>query len=146
MRHIAAVLVVVLAGVPAASRAQDGRTFKARLSTVPIDVAMQATISGAGTVTAVLTGRKLSITGTFDGLRSAATVARLHKGLKGIRGPALFDLSVTKGTSGTISGAIELTPLQVQDLEQARLYVQVHSEGAPEGNLWGWLLRQEGKR
>src|SRR5438552_794352 len=88
--------------------AQPPKTFKARLSPVPLDVAMQATVAGSGSVSAVLTGSKLSISGTFEGLRSPATIAQIHKGpIRGVRGPIVFDLSVSKasdGTSGTLSG------------------------------------------
>ena len=129
----------VAQGQPSASR-----TFKARLSPVPIDVAMQATVSGAGSVSAVLSGSTLTLTGTFDGLRSPATLAKIHKSpVRGMRGPSVFDVTVSTGTSGTISGSLTLTPLQVADLEHGRLYVQLHSERAPDGNLWGWLLLQE---
>ena len=130
--------------------AQQPKAFKARLSPVPIDVSMQATIAGSGSVSAVLTGTKLAVTGTFDGLKSPATIAQVHKSpAKGVRGPVVFDLAVAKGsepTSGTLNTSIELTPLQVADLEKGRLYVQLHSEKAPDGNLWGWLLPQENKR
>jgi len=129
--------------------AQQPRTFKARLSPVPIDVSMQATIAGSGSVSALLTGTKLSVSGTFDGLKSPATIAQVHKSpIKGVRGPVAFDLvvTITDATSGTLSGSIDLTPLQVADLEKGRLYVQLHSEKAPEGNLWGWILPQENKR
>jgi hypothetical protein len=47
------------------------------------------------------------------------------------------------GTAGTISAALDLTAQQVADLEQKWLYVQLHSEKAPDGNLWGWLFPQE---
>jgi CHRD domain-containing protein len=120
---------------------QSGETFKARLSPVPIDMSMMAAIAGSGSVTAVLVGRKLTISGTFVGLRSPATVARIHRGPKGIRGPAIFDLAVSQATSGTISGSLDLTPTQVEDLRNSRFYVQIYSERAPDGNLWGWLLR-----
>ena len=120
---------------------QSGETFKARLSPVPIDMSMMAAIAGSGSVTAVLVGRKLTISGTFVGLRSPATVARIHRGPKGIRGPAIFDLAVSQATSGTISGSFDLTPTQVDDLRNSRFYVQIYSERAPDGNLWGWLLR-----
>jgi len=129
--------------------AQSPRTFKGRIAPVPIDISMQATIAGSGSVTAVLTGSKLSITGTFDGLKSAATVAQVHRSpVRGVRGPVVFDLTVTKtdAASGTLSGTFDLTPLQIADLEKGRLYVQVHSEKAPDGNLWGWLSPQENKR
>ncbi len=129
--------------------AQAPKTFKGRLSPVPIDVSMQATVAGSGTVTATLVGTKLSIAGSFEGLRSPATIAQLHKSpVRGVHGPVVSDLTVTKNdaTGGTLSGSLDLTALQVADLEKGRLYVQIHSEKAPDGNLWGWLLPQEAKR
>jgi hypothetical protein len=121
--------------------AQSSRTFKARLSPVPIDVSMQATVAGSGSATATLSGAKLSISGTFEGLRSPATIGKLHRSpARGVRGPELFDLTVSHDTSGSLSGTFDLTPPQVADLQAGRLYVQIHSEKAPDGNLWGWLL------
>jgi hypothetical protein len=133
----------------AALTAQQTKTYRARLSPVPIDVSMQATVAGSGSVSAVLTGSKLALTGTFEGLKSPATTAQIHKGpTRGVRGPNVLDLAVTKtdAASGTISGTFTLTSIQVADLEKGRLYVQLHSEKAPDGNLWGWLLPQESKR
>ena len=129
--------------------AQQPKTFRGRLSPVPIDMSMQATIAGSGSVSAVLTGTKLIVTGTFDGLKSAATIAQIHKSpVRGVRGPNVFDLAVAKtdALSGTLSGSFDLTPIQLADLEKGRLYVQLHSEKAPDGNLWGWLLTQETRR
>ena len=72
-------------------------------------------------------------------------MARLHEGIaKGARGRAVTDLTVSKATSGTISGSATLTPEQVEALRQGKLYIQIHGEKglAPDGaNLWGWLLR-----
>jgi hypothetical protein len=134
--------VVLLCGVSLG--AQGTRTFKTRLAPVPIDVAMQATIAGTGSVTATLSGSKLTITGSFEGLRSAATIAKIRKSpVRGVRGPEVFDLTVATGTSGTISGTFELNPQQLADLQGGRLYVQVHSEKAPDGNLWGWLTERK---
>jgi hypothetical protein len=150
MRHSTwLVLAFVAAFGPAALSAQPPKTFKARLSPVPIDVAMQATVAGSGTVSAALTGTKLSVTGSFDGLRSPATIAQIHKSpTRGVRGPNVLDLAVgrTDPGSGTITGSFDLSAIQIADLEKGRLYVQLHSEKAPEGNLWGWLLPQEIKR
>ena len=127
--------------------AQTGKSFKARLAPVPIDGAMQATVSGLGAATAVLSGTKLTVTGTFEGLRSPATIAQVHKSpIRGMRGPVVFDLTASAGTSGTIAASVDLTPAQIADLEKGRLYVQIHSEKAPDGNLWGWLLPVEVKR
>ena len=129
--------------------AQQPMTFRTRLSPVPIDVSMQATVAGSGSVTAVLTGTTLAVSGTFDGLKSPATIAQVHKSpVRGVRGPNVLDLAVarTDAASGTISGSFNLTAIQVADLEKGRLYVQLHSEKAPDGNLWGWLMPQENKR
>jgi hypothetical protein len=128
------------------SAGQTPGTFVARLSPVPITVAMQETVSGRGAVTAVLAGNRLTIEGTFDGLRSPATVARVHLAPRALRGPAIADLTVSTGTKGTIKGAVDLTDRQREALEKNSIYIQIHSEKAPEGNLWGWLLPQEVKR
>jgi 4-amino-4-deoxy-L-arabinose transferase-like glycosyltransferase len=142
-------LVLAAAGVSA----QATKTYRTRLAPVPIDIAMQATVAGSGSVSAVLAGTRLTITGAFDGLKSPATIAQIHKGpIKGVRGPSIFDLTVSPGApggnavSGSISGSVTLTAVQVTDLEKGRLYVQLHSEKAPDGNLWGWLQLQEAKR
>lgn len=121
--------------------AQGSEQFKARLSPVPVEASTLAAIAGAGAVTAVLTGNKLSIAGTFERLTSAATVAHLHNGPKGVRGPVAFNLTVSKATSGTIGASLELKPDQIQDLRQGKYYVQIHSEKAPDGIVWGWLLK-----
>lgn len=124
--------------------AQGGEKFTARLSMVPIDVSMQANVAGSGSVTADLAGRKLTVAGTFEGLRSPATIAQLHLSHNmGVRGPVLADLTVTKATSGTLSGSVQLTSTQVDNLKRNRIYVQIHSDKAPDGNLWGWLMSQE---
>ena len=143
-RWIAGLLVAGLALAPLA--AQGSKTYRTRLSPVPI-AAFNPNIVGTGTATATLSGGKLTIAGTYEGLASPATVAKIFKSPKpGIRGEALFDLQVSGGTSGTISGQLDLTPAQVQELGQSRYYVQLHSEKAADGNLWGWLQPQENRR
>ena len=39
-----------------------------------------------------------------------------------------------------ISGSLDLTPQQVDNLRKGGLYIEIHSEKAPEGALWGWLI------
>ena len=41
---------------------------------------------------------------------------------------------------------MELNDRQREALEKLSLYIQINSEKAPEGNLWGWLVPQEVKR
>jgi len=138
-------LAVAALGLTAAGGhlAAQARTYAARLSPVPITVAMQDTVAGQGAATASLTGSTLTIEGTFEGLKSAATVARLHLAPRGVRGPAIGDLTVARATSGVVRGAVDLTDRQRQALEKSALYIQIHSEKAPDGNLWGWLVPQE---
>jgi hypothetical protein len=111
------------------------------LRPVPIEASTAANTTGMGEATAQLAGTRLTLRGNFSGLKGAATVARLHQGaVMGVRGPAFADVTVTSGTSGTVSGEVTLTPAQAEGLRQGHVYLQIHSESAPDGNLWGWLL------
>src|SRR6202166_4234969 len=119
----------------AGAAAPKSETYKVRLASVPVDATMLSRIAGSGSLTAVLAGNKLTFTGTFQGLRSPATHASIHVGPKGIAGPPILDLMVSNATSGNVSGTLELTPPQLEELRNARLYVQIDSEKAQEGNL-----------
>ena len=132
---------VLLLATQAFAAAQGGEVYRARLSVVPLDVAMQANVAGLGQVTATLNGNRLTVTGDASGLRSPATTVAIHRGPKGIPGPAILQLTVTKATNATISGSLDLNAQQVADLRGEQLYVQLNSERAPEGNLRGWLLK-----
>ena len=122
--------------------AQSPETYKVRLSPVPVEAKTRADIAGIGSATATLAGAKLSITGSFEGLRSPALDAKVHQGpVTGVRGPAIADLTVAHAASGMVSASVDLTPQQVEYLKKGRLYIQIDSEKAPDGNLWGWLLR-----
>jgi hypothetical protein len=137
MKALAAGLVCLALSLTA----QTQERYKTRLSPVSMDASMRANIAGLGTASAVLTGTKLTVSGSFDGLRSPATIAQLREGRgTGVRGPVAFDLTVTKATSGTIEGTFDLNPEQLENLRKNRLYIQIHSEKAPDGNLWGWLM------
>lgn len=126
-------------GIP--SMAQSGNTFKGRLSKVPVDGKMVPDIIGTGLATATLSGTKVTITGTFEGLGTNATTVQLHQSkYRAMRGPVIGDLTITKAASGTISGDVNLTADQVTALKAGLLYIQIQSEKGPEGHLWGWLL------
>ena len=147
MTRRSVLIAACLAAACTASTFAQTRQYRARLSPVPLDVAMQATVAGSGTVTGTLAGSTLTLNGTYKDLKTAATVVRLHRGPRiAMRGPAIADLKASGGTTGTIAGTIELTKEQLDDLSNGRLYVQLHSEKAPDGNLWGWLFPQEGKK
>jgi hypothetical protein len=147
-RPAAIVMILMVAlfsfvsGLPAQND-QSSEIFKAHLSPVPINISMMSTIAGSGSLTATLKGKQLTVQGSFEGLRSPATSVQIHRGPKGIRGPAIADLTltVTKAEKGAVGGTLDLTPDQIAELRGGRLYVQIQSERAPDGNLWGWLLK-----
>jgi hypothetical protein len=143
MKHLFAGLsrwAVALALSCAALFAQD--TYKIRLSRIPVDNSNLRTVTGDGEATVTLSGAKLTVAGKFSGLQSSATVAHIHQGVKmGVRGNPILDLTVTKAAQGDLSGSLNLTPAQVESLKAGRLYIQIHSEKAPDGNLWGWITK-----
>ena len=100
---------------------------------MPVESANASKITGSGSVTATLDGSRLTITGTFQGMKSAATVAQLHMGARGVRGPVEFDLQIDKSPNGKINGVITLTKVQIDTLRRGWYYVQIHAEQAPEG-------------
>jgi len=122
--------------------AQSAETMKARLTAVPADARTRPSLAGIGNATASLNGSKLSVTGSFEGLLSPATMAQLHSAVAaGVRGPVIGDLTISKATSGTISGTFDLNPQQVESAHKGGLYIEIHSEKAPDGVIWGWLMK-----
>lgn len=106
-----------------------------------MDAAMKVNIAGSGTATATLSGTKLILKGSFEGLLSPATKAQLHRGsATGVRGPVMFDVIVDHAPAGKVAGSFELSADQIESLRKGRFYIEIASEKAPDGNLWGWLL------
>jgi hypothetical protein len=143
-RTAAVALAFAFVWLALSAAAQSSENFKARLAPVPLEASMRATVAGTGSATAVLTGTKLSVSGTFSGLKSPATTARVYQGqVIGVRGSSIFDLTVTPAASGSISGSFsgsfDLTAAQAESLRQGKFYIQIDSEKARDGNLWGWL-------
>lgn len=132
---------MALLGAAFALGAAAQQSFKVRLRPVPIDASTAANTTGAGEATAALTRGELTLRGNFAGLKGAATVARLHQGpVMGVRGPAIADVNVPAATGGEFTATITLTGSQVEALQSGRIYLQIHSATAPDGNLWGWLV------
>ncbi len=139
-RRLLIFTAMIFTAIALSLAAQTKEAFKARLSATPADARTRAALAGSGTVSAALAGSKLTISGSFEGLVSAATTASLHSAVAaGVRGPVIADLTISKAVSGTISGSVELTPQQMTSLHKGGLYVLIHSEKAPDGVLWGWL-------
>lgn len=140
---MAAVLwTVLLAAVQAPSE-----TRLARLAPVPIDVAMQETIAGLGQATATLAGTTLTVEGSYRGLVTPATTVKIFESPRmGMRGTLVSEFASGGGRSGTFKGTVVLSPGHVAAFGKGLLYVQLQSEKAPDGNLWGWLTPAKGRR
>jgi len=140
-------------------RAQGGDRYKARLAPAPplglrgergtANPTPASFVAGIGSATATLSGKKLTVNGTFEKMASPPTAAKVGLGIAtGARLDLILDLMLTKnpqstppGTSGTIAGTFDLTPAQVDGLKKGKLYIQLNSETAPNGHLLGWLLK-----
>ena len=142
MSHVRLGTITVLLAFGPAHAADQ--TYQIDLApTARIEATRLATL-GRGTAKVTLDRDKRTINGQFGGMASRATDAHLCMG-EGIGTPGTCDagdLTVTKDTSGTLSGTITLDSKQLAALPAGRLYVQINSVGAPapEGNLWGWIL------
>ncbi len=145
LRNLSGLLLLgacFLSALPGAAAPGD-TTFHFRLSPGPRLVGTRADTSGSGSVTATLEGNKLTLKGSFSGLLGVPTSAHLLMGsLPGVRGPLIADLTVSTSTSGTLSGSVELTPQQLSAFRKGGLYVEIDSSKAPEGDLWGWIMRE----
>jgi hypothetical protein len=140
MRRLFLISTFLFIVIPALAQTEE--KFKIRITPVPLDGAMRAAVAGSGSGSATLTGSKLTVNASFDGLPSAAIAAKIHKGVAtGVRGSAFLDLTVTKATKGTVSGNFDLTPDQIDSLKKGQLYLQISSEKSPDGTVWGWILK-----
>ncbi len=135
-------LLVITALAMPISLAQPS-AYRARLSEVPVTPQDYDSITGVGEVFATLNGTTLTLNGTFEGLSSPATVAHVHNAPKAMNGPPIGAIEVSAARAGEISGSLELSAEQVQALHDEALYIMVHSEGNPGGEIRGWLLPRE---
>ena len=137
-RLVLAALAALLVTPSTGAFADD---YATRLTAVAYDGAMRANVQGDGHVTARLQGNKLTVEGDFSALPSAATQAGLYSGEGiGVPGPQLLPLQLSGQNTGSFEGSFTLNSKQLTAFKRGHVYVQINSQKAPEGNLWGWLL------
>jgi hypothetical protein len=142
-----AALTLSLLCATAVASAQPSATLRARLSPVPIDVAMQETIAGVGAATATLAGTTLTVEGTYRGLVTPATTVQIYESARqGMRGTLVGEFASGGGTAGTFKGTVTLSADRAAAFAKGLLYVQIQSEKAPDGNLRGWFIPAKGRR
>ncbi len=137
LRLLAAPALAILLTGPASA----ADSYVANLGPMPLDQANNKEKLGRGEATATLDGKILTITGSFGGLPSPATRAHLIVGLAiGVPGTESLDLTVSPADSGIVSGTLTVNAKQAAAFRTGKLYIQIDSQKAPTGNLWGWLL------
>lgn len=117
--------------------------YRARLSELPVTPQTYRTITGVGEVFATLNGSTLTVTGNFEGMSSAASAAHVHNAPKAMNGPPIGALEATPLPTGEVSGELALTTEQLEALRNEELYIVIHSENNPGGELRGWLFARE---
>lgn len=117
--------------------------YRARLSELPVTPQTYRTITGVGEVFATLDGSTLSVRGTFEGMSSAASAAHIHNAPKAMNGPPIGAIEPTPLPAGEVTGELELTAEQIEALRNEELYIVIHSENNPGGELRGWLFLRE---
>jgi hypothetical protein len=137
---VTAVLLCLGFGAPTLAATKK---YQAYLSPMPSNDAMRANVAGKGNVIATLDGDTMSLSGAFTGLPSSATKAHVCLSqTAGIPGTPIFEITVPSGVAGKVTGTFKLDEAQTIALQKGKLYIQIDSEKAPNGNLWGWLLAE----
>ena len=98
--------------------------------------AVPANNSGAyGTATIILNdeGTEAAFTVIFAGLEAPQTAAHFHNAEPGETGPIVFDL----GVGSPLAGVWNLTPQDATELVAGRIYVNIHTELFPNGEIRG---------
>ncbi|MFK8161042.1 MAG: CHRD domain-containing protein [Lewinella sp.] len=124
--------------------------FQANLSGLN-EAPCPVTSTGTGMVTATLTGRVLTVSGSFSDLTSdfnsnIAGGAHIHLGMAGANGGIAFlltsmlDENLRGGTFPAEDNQFELTDGQIDTLRQRGLYVNIHTVDFGGGELRGQLI------
>lgn len=134
--------VGALASLFVANASATTHTFNVKLTTVEETPAPSGS-TGVGTATVTLddVANTVSVTGSYSGLSSNATLAHVH-GAAPIGTPAgvVVPLSVSGGTSGTISSGGNVTAQEVTDMLNGLMYLNVHTANNPSGEVRGQIL------
>jgi hypothetical protein len=107
-------------------------------------------LSGAQEVPAVQTGaagrgsirigHDGSVSGRIATRGVAATQAHIHVGSYGRNGPVVVPLARDGDDAWTVPAGVRVTPEQYNFYREGNLYVNVHSNGQPGGEIRGQLV------
>ncbi len=129
---IIATSVLLAAGVGLASAATVHVSLTGSRETPPVKTMAR----GSGTIEVTADG---SVSGKIDTRGIKGTMAHIHEGAPGKKGPPIIDL--TAGPHGTwlVPAGSKLSPQQYKEFRAGDLYVNVHSAAHPGGEIRGQL-------
>ncbi|MGH8200139.1 MAG: CHRD domain-containing protein [Steroidobacteraceae bacterium] len=130
LRRATAVTVLLAAGVAMASAGTVRLTGKQE--TPPVKTMAR----GAGVIDVAADG---SITGKINTHGIEGTLAHIHEGAPGRKGPAVMALAPGPRGTWVVPAGSKLTPQQRQEFLAGKLYVNVHSATHPDGEIRGQL-------
>lgn len=151
---IAAAVLVGCVGMPTPSPTPTPSPSPSPTPTPdPQTMAFVATLDGDQEVPPVQTNGSGTATFTFDpatneltydiefgGLSGPVTVAHFHNEAVGVSGGVVFDISADfAGGAMMVSGTWPMTAQDVSELMDGRIYVNIHTELNPAGEIRGQL-------
>lgn len=110
----------------------------------PVDT----TATGVASISLKLDVSEVTVNGSFRGLSStlmetSGSAAHVHEGALGVAGGILFNVTVAPepgDLSGTMAIAHTLTPDELTSYQSGLLYLNVHTEDNPTGEIRGQMV------
>jgi len=101
------------------------------------------TSAAKGTAVAVVNRQTKTMAASVGTTGMTGNAAHIHAGVTGVSGPIVFPLTETSPGSGIWSTKVVLSDDQLAALKAGSLYVNVHSEAFPDGEIRGQLMERQ---
>jgi len=122
-------------------------SFKVALSGAQQVPPIQSPGSGSADLSYDPSTRVVTWSVTYSGLSSPVTMAHFHSGDAGANGPVAVWLSKQGGgapAQSPITGQATLTPEQAEQFTAGKMYVNVHTQEHPQGEIRGQVVPPKG--
>lgn len=105
---------------------------------IPSDGEVTTSATGSATATINLDTREVSYDASWADLSSAVIAMHFHDA-----GPVIHDIEGWEAeTSGSVSGSVTFSAQEAADLAEGDVYIQIHTETYPGGEVIAPLLRE----